>query len=251
MKNSRIVLITGGAKGIGKELARHFLQLNDRVFILDIDRSAGIETVQELQASGDIYFLHGDVSLEQDVARAIEKVNRLGGGLHVLINNAAISVNRDLQELSLDEWSRVIGVNLTGPFLCAKHAMPHLRKSGGCIINICSTRAFMSETGTEAYSASKGGLASLTHALAMSYGPEVRVNAISPGWIDTSGSTKRAEQEGESLQPEDHQQHPCGRVGRADDIARLAEFLADGRNSFITGQNFVADGGMTRKMIYV
>jgi NAD(P)-dependent dehydrogenase (short-subunit alcohol dehydrogenase family) len=251
MKTHRIILITGGAKGIGKELARHFLQLNDRVFILDIDRSAGIETVQELQPSGDIYFLHGDVSLEQDVARAIEKVSRLGGGLHVLINNAAISVNRDLQELSLDEWNRVIGVNLTGPFLCSRHAGPHLRKNGGCIINICSTRAFMSEPGTEAYSASKGGLDALTHALAMSYGPEVRVNAISPGWIDTSGLTNRTDQGSEPLRPEDHRQHPCGRVGRADDIARLAEFLADDRNSFITGQNFVADGGMTRKMIYV
>ena len=250
MKNSRVILITGGAQGIGKALAQHFLNLGDRVFIFDHDRSSGIETVQDLQPSGDIYFLHGDVAVEQDVARAVEKAHRLGGGLHVLINNAAISVNRPLQALTLEEWNRVIGVNLTGPFLFAKYAAPLLQLSAGCIINICSTRALMSESDTEAYSASKGGLCALTHSLAISLGPGIRVNSISPGWIDTA-LYKKAGIAPEPISVEDQNQHPCGRVGEPGDIARLAEFLADAQNSFITGQNFIADGGMTKKMIYI
>ena len=250
MKSNRVILITGGAQGIGKALAKHFLSLGDRVFIFDNDRSSGIETVQELQSSGDIYFLHGDVAVEQEVARAVEKANRLGGGLHVLINNAAISANRTLQTLTLEEWNRVIGVNLTGPFLFAKYAAPLLQQSAGCIINICSTRALMSEPGTEAYSASKGGLCALTHALAISLGPAIRVNSISPGWIDTA-LYKKGGTAPESISAEDQNQHPCGRVGEPGDIARLAEFLADSQNSFITGQNFIADGGMTKKMIYI
>jgi NAD(P)-dependent dehydrogenase (short-subunit alcohol dehydrogenase family) len=142
-------------------------------------------------------------------------------------------------------------VNLTGAFLCAKYAAPHLRKNGGSIVNVASTRAFMSERHTEAYSASKGGLFALTHALAVSLGPEVRVNSISPGWIETSELRKRSARTPARLSAQDHSQHPAGRVGNAEDVAALALFLLDPGNSFVTGQNFVVDGGMTKKMIYV
>ncbi|MEH6355409.1 MAG: SDR family oxidoreductase, partial [Marinobacter sp.] len=135
-----------------------------------------------------------------------------------------------------------------GPFLMAKHAVPHLRLTRGAIINIASTRALQSEANTEAYAATKGGLVALTHALAVSLGPEVRVNCISPGWIDTR--EPEAGQEPESLNPRDHGQHPAGRVGKPDDIAAMVHYLMSPQAGFITGQNIVIDGGMVRKMIY-
>ena len=160
-------------------------------------------------------------------------------------------IERSLDKLTLEEWNRVIGTNLTGAFLCAKHTAPYIAAQKGTIINMCSTRAFQSEPDTFAYSASKGGLLALTHSLAVSLGPDIRVNAISPGWIDVSALRKRAKAKADDLRPEDHAQHPAGRVGQADDIARMILFLIAPENGFITGQNFTVDGGMTAKMIYV
>jgi NAD(P)-dependent dehydrogenase (short-subunit alcohol dehydrogenase family) len=151
----------------------------------------------------------------------------------------------------LEEWNRVIGTNLTGAFLCAKLTAPFLKKSKGSIINISSTRALQSEPNTEAYTASKGGILALTHALAMSLGPEIRVNCISPGWIDVSGIKKKSKANQIELSELDNLQHPAGRVGKAADIANMALFLLNPENDFIIGQNFIIDGGMTRKMIYV
>jgi NAD(P)-dependent dehydrogenase (short-subunit alcohol dehydrogenase family) len=134
----------------------------------------------------------------------------------------------------------LIGVNLSGAFLAAKYCAPHLRRARGAIVNIASTRALQSEPDTEAYAASKGGLVALTHALAISLGPEVRVNCVSPGWI-AKGKLRR----------KDHAQHPVGRAGRPEDVAALVDFLLSDESGFVTGQNFVIDGGMTRKMIYL
>jgi NAD(P)-dependent dehydrogenase (short-subunit alcohol dehydrogenase family) len=132
-----------------------------------------------------------------------------------------------------------------------KHAAPHLRRARGAIVNIASTRALQSEPNTEAYSASKGGLVALTHALAVSLGPDVRVNCVSPGWIDVSARRKRSRRKPEALRPEDRAQHPVGRVGTPEDVAELVAFLLSDAAGFITGQDFIADGGMTRKMIYI
>ncbi|HAC30043.1 MAG TPA: oxidoreductase, partial [Marinobacter hydrocarbonoclasticus] len=149
----------------------------------------------------------------------------------------------------LEQWQRRMDVNLTGPFLVSKHAIPHLRKARGVIVNMASTRALQSEPDTEAYAATKGGLVALTHALAISLGPEIRVNCISPGWIDTR-DWQGSEQAVEPLSEADHQQHPAGRVGSPEDIASLVAYLISSEAGFVTGQNFVVDGGMTRKMIY-
>ena len=230
----KTVLITGGARGIGRGCVDYFLEQGWNVVAVD---------VCEMEFGERLEFVCGDTSEESTAASAVKKVLERFGGIDALINNAGVSTNGKfcLEELSLEEWNRVIGINLTGYFLMAKHAAPALRKSGGAIVNIASTRALMSERDSEAYAASKGGVVALTHALAVSLGPDVRVNCISPGWIETRAGAVHS--------GADMNQHPTGRVGVPRDIAEAAAYLISA--GFITGQNFVVDGGMTKKMIYV
>ncbi|SHF10746.1 SDR family oxidoreductase [Caloramator proteoclasticus] len=250
-KSKKTAIITGGGQGIGKGTAKRLLMENYNVVIAEIDKEAGQETVDELKIFGDIKFICCDVSKEEDVKNLVSQTVNIFGGIDVLINNAAISINKPITELSLEEWNRVISINLTGAFLCSKYCAPYLKQTKGSIINIASTRAFMSEKDTEAYSASKGGIFALTHALAVSLGPDVRVNCISPGWIEVSELKKQGIRKTPILSEMDNKQHPAGRVGNVDDVASMILFLIDERNSFITGANFIVDGGMTRKMIYV
>lgn len=229
--DGRVVAVTGAARGIGRAIARAFAAEGARVLGADVDPSP-VEGVEMHRC---------DVSDEGQVRRFLDHV---GPVLHVLVNNAGISEFGDLESTPVALFDRVIAVNLRGTYLMSRFAAPLLRAAGqGAIINIASTRALMSEPNTEAYSASKGGILALTHALAITLGPAVRVNAILPGWIDVDG---------EELRPEDPAQHPVGRVGRPEDVAQAALFLADpARSGFMTGQQLVLDGGMTRKMIYV
>ncbi len=245
----KTLIITGGAQGIGLETSRTFLAKGWNVAVWDADLEAGEELARE-QNSAHLLLLQVDVSSEVEVLRAVDQTLHLFGRIDVLINNAAIACNKPLSEISVEEWQRVIDVNLSGPFICAKYCESELRKYRGRIINMASTRALQSEANTEAYSASKGGIVALTHALAVSLGPEILVNAVAPGWIDVSNYKKSKLAKQELLSEADHAQHPAGRVGTPADIVRMIEFLADESNSFITGQLFVVDGGMTRKMIY-
>jgi NAD(P)-dependent dehydrogenase (short-subunit alcohol dehydrogenase family) len=248
----RVAIVTGGAQGIGKGMAQHFLTHNMAVVVAEIDADAGNETAAELGSLGPIRFIETDVADEEMVKEAVARTIGEFGRLDVLINNAGIAtaVSDPPEILELSSWNRVIAVNLTGAFLCAKHAAPHLRKQKGSIVNIASTRAQMSEPNTEAYSASKGGIVALTHALAMSLGPDVRVNCISPGWIVVSDWKKRSRAHNPELTREDREQQPAGRVGTPEDIASLAFYLCSSEAGYITGANYVVDGGMTRKMIY-
>ncbi len=247
----KVALVTGGGQGIGLAVARAFLDQGSLVTILERDAEALADAVGELARPDRMLAVRGDVAMEADVLAAVEKTVREFGRLDFLVNNAGISEFMPLEHCSLDDWNRIIGANLTGMFLCAKHAAPALRANRGSMVNIASTRAFQSEPGTEAYAASKGGVVALTHALAMSLGPLVRVNAIAPGWIDVSGWKKRSAREQAELRPEDHGQHPAGRVGRPEDVAEAVLFLCSDKAGFITGECLVLDGGMTRKMIYV
>ena len=245
-----VALVTGGAQGIGRATSETLLHAGYRVVLADVDAEAGNALTTALAAGDAVRFCAADIARETEVTRLIDDCLAAYGRLDCLINNAGISCKRPLAELSLADWQRVIGVNLTGAMLCSKYAAPHLSATRGSIVNIASTRAHMSEPHTEAYAASKGGLLALTHALAISLGPAVRVNCVSPGWIDVRAWRKGA-QRGEPLRPEDHAQHPAGRVGRPEDVAELIRYLASPAAGFVTGQEFIIDGGMTRKMIYV
>ncbi len=250
MRN-KTAIVTGGAQGIGKVITRYLLEKGAEVAIFDIDSEAGMETYQELKSIGHVNFYQVDVSVEEEVKSNIRDIKQSFGDIHCLINNAGIHKNKPLTDLSATEFRRVIDVNLTGAFICSKYAANSLKRSQGCIINMGSTRAFMSEPNTEAYSASKGGIVSLTHALASSLAPDVRVNCISPGWIDVNPQKKQSTRKDSELSEQDHAQHLVGRVGIPEDIAAMVSFLISPEAGFITGQNFIIDGGMTKKMIYV
>lgn len=225
-------LVTGSSGLIGSEIVREFLAAGFEVFGLDQRPNP------ELEQPGFTY-LKGDVSKEASIKKALAKIPRLD----VLINNAAKAnpVNSPLEKLTLKDWEKGLSVDLTSVFLLTKHSLSKLKKSRGSIINVSSTRHQMSEPHTEIYSAGKGGVDALTRAMAVSLSGKVRVNSISPGWIADPNS---------KLKPRDHAQHLAGRVGRPSDIASLALYLASDAAGFITGQDFIVDGGMTVKMIY-
>lgn len=244
------IIITGGAQGIGKIISQQLLEKGFCVSVFEIDEEA-IHEFKNENSNENLEFFNTDVSNEESVQKSIAASDAKFGNISGLINNAAIQIDKPVTELILEEWNRVIGTNLTGAFLCSKHTVPFLKKSKGSIVNISSTRALQSEPNTEAYSASKGGILALTHSLAMSLGPEISVNCISPGWIDVSGVKKKSKANQIELSEADHLQHPVGRVGKPTDIANMVLFLLNPENDFITGQNFIIDGGMTRKMIYV
>jgi NAD(P)-dependent dehydrogenase (short-subunit alcohol dehydrogenase family) len=248
-KDGPVALVTGGAQGIGKGIASLLAARGYRVVAADHDTQAG----RDLDVP-DVSFLACDVSREPSVRRCVAAVLRRFGRLDALINNAGLAgpASGPLEKLSLADWNRRIAVNLTGVFLMSKHAAPHLRAARGAVVNIASTRALQSEPDTESYAASKGGVVALSHAMAMSLAPQVRVNCVSPGWIDVSGKwKKRSARRPLKLRRADHAQHPAGRVGRPEDVAALVAYLISDAAAFVTGQNFVIDGGMTRKMIYV
>lgn len=247
----KTVVVTGGAQGIGKAIVLKFLSLGWSVVAFDNDEEAGRELVSECQNHNNLFYMPVDVSDELSVGRAIKETVRLTGNISCLVNNAAILNNKPIEELSLSEWNKVMGVNLTGAFLSARFSAPYLKTSHGSIINIVSTRALQSEAHTEAYSASKGGLLALTHSLAVSLAPNVRVNAILPGWIEVGNWKKSAERHDVTHTEADNNQHPAGRVGRPEDVSAMAAYLASDDAGFVTGADFVCDGGMTRKMIYV
>lgn len=252
----KTAIVTGAGQGIGKAIAQAFSHHGANVVIAEMDEEAGLETVAWLKSKGappeSLLFVPCNVASEEDVKNMVQAAAETFDSIDFLINNAGLSKFKPFAELSITDWDEVINTNLRGAFLCAKFAAPHLKATHkGVIINIASTRALQSEPDSEAYAASKGGLLSLTHALSVSLGPDVRVNAISPGWIEVSHWKKGADRKAVEHSREEKAQHPVGRVGEPEDIGRAAVFLCSGEASFITGQNLVIDGGMSRKMIYL
>jgi len=236
----KVAVVSGAAHGIGRATTRRLLDDGWLVGALDV-AGADLERAFGKQARR-VLAIEGDVALEATAKHAITATIERFGQLDGVVSNAGIMIRKPIRQLTLEEWHRVLDVNLTAAFLLAKAAEKPLRQTKGAFIAIASTRAAMSEADTESYSASKGGLVALIHALAISLAP-VRVNCISPGWI--------AVKDYDRLRRKDHVQHPAGRVGRPEDIAEIVAYLLDGdRSGFVTGANFTVDGGMTRKMIY-
>jgi len=248
--SNRVFLVTGGGRGIGRAITKRLVDDGARVCIIDPDRHAGTDAAREY---GDhVLYVRGSVAAERDVRRAVAACVRWGKRLDGVVNNAGIAQPEvgALEDISLATWKKYIDTNLTGTFLISKAAVTHLRRARGAIVNISSTRAVQSEPETEPYAATKGGLVALTHAMAISLGPDVRVNCISPGWIATSELAPRDERKPPKLSKKDHDQHPVGRVGKPEDIAGLCAWLLSDEAGFVTGQNWLSDGGMSRKMIY-
>ena len=220
----KIVVITGGAQGIGRTIAERFSAAGARVCLFDLQENP--------------YFV-GDLSKEHDLKLFAAKVSADYGRVDFIINNAA-PLFSGLPDCSWEDFNYALQVGISAPYMLTKLFLKRF-SPGAAIVNISSSRDRMSMPGTESYTAAKGGIAALTHALAVSLAGKVRVNSISPGWIDTQGTTYSGA---------DTQQHPAGRVGTPDDIANMVLFLCSEKAGFITGENICIDGGMTRQMIY-
>lgn len=224
MFTNKVVVVTGGAQGIGKCICEEFAKLGAKVCVIDIQQNP--------------YFV-GDLAKKEDLEAFAEKVIAQYGRVDYLINNAA-PLFKGIEECSYEEFEYAQRVGVTAPYYLTKLFKDHFAP-GGCIVNISSSRDRMSQPQSESYTAAKGGIAALTHALAVSLGGKVRVNSISPGWIDNDYTV---------YEGPDATQQPAGRVGNPLDIANMVLFLCSDKAGFITGENICIDGGQTRLMIY-
>lgn len=244
----KVALVTGAARGIGKGIAERLAQDGCDLAMLDIDSCTSVaESLAQCYGVRTLP-IEANVGAEPQVADALARVAREFGRLDYVVNNAGIANPSagPIEQLEREEWDMYLEVNLTGYFLIAKHSVPLLRETNGVIVNIASIHAFESERDhNTAYASTKGGVVAMTHALALELGPVIRVNSISPGWIDTREESVR---EQEPLEASDHAQHPVGRVGLPGDVASLAAYLLSEQAAFITGQDFIVDGGITRKI---
>ena len=240
---TRHAVVTGAARGIGRGTVEHLLDAGWRVAALDVDEAA-LAAFAAAREGDPLLAVGCDVADEAQVAAVFGRIDTWCGepGLALLFNNAGIkgAATGPVERLELAEWRRRVDASLTGTFLCVRAAVPALPRAKGVIGNLASIPASPSEPLCEAYAAAKGGVVALSHALAVSLGPDVRVNAVAPGWIETRPDAVHDERE--------RLQHPAGRVGMPADIAATVAWLADA--GFVTGQTIVVDGGMSKRMIY-
>lgn len=241
-----VCVVTGGANGIGRCITEAFLGEGAVVAVIDTDRAAGLALEERFGAR--VLFVHGDIARKEALERFAGAVAGAYARVDCLVNNACVTKRGLLSGCSYEDFNEVLRVGVTAPYYLALLFRDRFAP-GASIVNISSTRHMMSEPDTESYTAAKGGISALTHALAVSLSGRVRVNAVSPGWIDTR-AYRHTGADGAAHSAADAAQHPAGRVGRPSDIAGLVLYLCSADAGFIDGQNFVADGGMTRRMIY-
>ena len=250
--DGKVVIVTGGALGIGGATAREFSREGASVVIADLDRQAGQATCSEIEAAGgNAFFVEADVSRAADCRRVVEEAVSVFGGVDVLFNNVGIQPPesyKNVESTPEDMWDRIIDVNLKSYFLMSKYAIPEMRRrGGGVIVNNASVQGLQSMPLVPAYAASKGGVLSLTRQMALDYAREnIRVLAICPGTIDTEMVRTSAAREGGDVEETLRrygQSHPLGRIGTGQDIANLVLFLAGDKASFMTGEHIAVDGG--------
>jgi NAD(P)-dependent dehydrogenase (short-subunit alcohol dehydrogenase family) len=250
--DGRAVLVTGGARGIGRGIAEAFARDGAAVAVMDVDEAAAAELVGGLvDAGGRAVAAIGNVSSADDAARVVSETVDAFGRLDILVNNAGIqplTAYARVEDMPEADWDRILGVNLKGAFLMSRAAIPAIRRTGrGCVVNMASVQGLQSMPGVPAYAASKGGLLSLTRNMALDYAPEgIRVVAVCPGTIDSDLVRALARSEGGDEDENIRRygaHHPLGRIGRPEDVADAVLFLAGERASFITGEYLCVDGG--------
>lgn len=243
----RVAVITGAGSGIGRASAREFARDGAQVVVADINLAGARETVKQIEAAGGrARAVETDVANPQSVERLVAETIKAFSQVHALFNNAAIQVNKTLEDTTVEEWNREIGVNLGGVFLCSKFFLPHLRKTRGSIINMASVNGFFVEPMCAGYCATKAAIIGLTKAMAIDHGKEgIRVNCICPGYIDAGLAEGyfQAQPDPAAARAAAGKLHALWRIGRPEEVGRVAVFLASDDASFMTGSAVVVDGG--------
>jgi meso-butanediol dehydrogenase / (S,S)-butanediol dehydrogenase / diacetyl reductase len=245
----RVAVVTGSGSGIGRASALEFALAGARVVVVDINGSAAAETVAQIQSAGGAAIaVEADVASPDSVQRLVAETLRLFGKINVLMNNAAIQVNKTVEDTSVEEWNREMAVNIGGIFLCCKYFFPHLRKTKGNIVNMSSVNGFFTEPMCAGYCATKAAIIGLTKAMAIDHGKEgIRVNCICPGYIDAGLAEGyfEAQPDPQAARAAAGKLHALWRIGRAEEVGRAAVFLASDEASFITGAALTVDGGFS------
>jgi NAD(P)-dependent dehydrogenase (short-subunit alcohol dehydrogenase family) len=243
----RVAVITGSGGGIGRAAALEFAREGAMVVVADIQYSGAVETVEQIRRlGGKSHAVETDVSNPDSVRNLVAETLRVYSKVNVLFNNAAIQVNKTLEDTTVDEWNREIAVNLGGVFLCSKFFMPHLRATKGTIVNMSSVNAFFVEPMCAGYCATKAAIIGLTKAMAIDHGKEgIRINCICPGYIDAGLAEGyfQAQADPAAARASAGKLHALWRIGRPEEVGRVAVFLASDDASFVTGSAYVVDGG--------
>ncbi len=243
----RVTIITGAASGIGRASAKEFAREGAKVVVADINLEGAQETVKQIETAGGVALaVETDVSKPESVQYLVEQTLHSFGKLNVLFNNAAIQVNKTIEDTTFEEWNRELGINLGGVFLCSKYSLPLLRATKGCVINMASVNGFFMEPMCAGYCATKGAIIALTKAMAIDHGKDgIRVNCICPGWIDAGLAWEYFELQANPAEARAAagKLHALGRIGRPDEVARVAVFLASDDASFMTSSSVVVSGG--------
>ena len=244
---NKVVVITGAGSGIGRACAAEFAKEGVQIVIADINLKAAEETVQLIKTSGGVAVsVEADVSALASVQNLVKETIANFSVVHALVNNAAIQVNKTIEDTSFEEWNQQLSINLGGVFLCSKYFLPHLRQTKGSIVNMSSVNGFFVEPTCAGYCATKAGIIGLTKAMAIDHGHEgVRANCICPGYIDAGLAEGyfQSQPDPAKARVEAGKLHALWRIGKPEEVGRVAIFLASEDASFVTGSSFVVDGG--------